>query len=114
MNIEKVLVSDPTDQVAIDLLTAKGVKVDVNTGLNEGQLIQIIPVCSVTYAPILVCNCNLSSEQEYDALIVRSGTTVTAKIIEAGKKLKVIGRAGVGVDNIDVPVATKQGVLVIK
>jgi len=44
MQINKVLVSDPTDAVAIDLLKAKGVVVDVNTGLNEGQLVQIIPV----------------------------------------------------------------------
>lgn len=94
MDIKKVLVSDPTDVIATDLLKAKGVSVDINTGLNESQLVQVIP--------------------EYDALIVRSGTTVTKKIIEAGRKLKVIGRAGVGVDNIDVDAATKQGILVIK
>jgi len=93
MQINKVLVADPTDAVAVDLLKANGVVVDVNTGLNEGQLVQVIP--------------------EYDALIVRSGTQVTKKIIEAGSKLKVIGRAGVGVDNIDVEAATKQGILVI-
>ena len=45
---------------------------------------------------------------------MRSGTKVTADVIEAGKKLKLIGRAGVGVDNIDVEAATKQGVIVIK
>jgi len=49
----------------------------------------------------------------YDALIVRSGTKVPAEIIEAGKKLKVIGRAGVGIDNIDVDAATKEGIVVI-
>lgn len=53
-------------------------------------------------------------DQEYDGVIVRSSTQITAGIISAGKKLKVIGRAGVGVDNIDVNAATSQGVLVIK
>lgn len=52
--------------------------------------------------------------KDYDALIVRSSTQVTADVIEAGSQLKVIGRAGVGVDNIDVDAATKKGVLVIK
>ena len=50
---------------------------------------------------------------DYDVLLVRSGTQVTADVIEAGKKLKVIGRAGVGVDNIDVTKATEKGILVI-
>ena len=52
--------------------------------------------------------------QNYDALIVRSRTQVTAEVIEAGTNLKVIGRAGVGVDNIDVEAASKKGILVIK
>ena len=50
---------------------------------------------------------------EYDALMVRSQTKVTAKIIEAGKNLKIIGRAGVGVDNIDIEAATQKGILVV-
>src|SRR5690606_12806545 len=50
---------------------------------------------------------------EYDTLLVRSQTTVTEKILEAGKKLKVVGRAGVGVDNIDLEAATKRGIIVI-
>src|SRR3989339_1675533 len=50
---------------------------------------------------------------QYDALIVRSATKVTPKIIEAGKNLKIIGRAGVGVDNVDLPTATKNGVIVV-
>jgi len=49
----------------------------------------------------------------YDALIVRSGTKVTKEIIEAGARLKVIGRAGVGVDNIDVETATEKGIMVV-
>jgi D-3-phosphoglycerate dehydrogenase len=50
---------------------------------------------------------------EYDALIVRSGTKVDAGLIQAADKMKVIGRAGVGVDNIDVEAATKRGIMVI-
>ena len=52
--------------------------------------------------------------QNYDGLVVRSATKVTADIIAAAKQLKIIGRAGVGVDNIDCDAATKHGVLVIK
>lgn len=55
----------------------------------------------------------ISVIEKYDALIVRSTTKVTAKVIEAAKKLKVIGRAGVGVDNIDVDAATRKGILVV-
>ena len=50
---------------------------------------------------------------EYDALIIRSGTNVTRKVIDAAKRLRVIGRAGVGVDNVDVPYATERGILVM-
>ena len=52
--------------------------------------------------------------QNYDGLIVRSATKVTADVISAGRKLKIIGRAGTGVDNIDVPAATSHGVIVMK
>lgn len=55
----------------------------------------------------------LAEVPDYDGLIVRSGTTVDADILAAGKKLKVVGRAGIGVDNIDVPAATQHGVLVM-
>src|ERR1035437_9681340 len=50
---------------------------------------------------------------DYDALVIRSATKVTAEVIEAGKNLKVIGRAGVGVDNVDVPAASKRGIIVV-
>lgn len=66
---------------------------DVRTGLPPEQLKAIIG--------------------DYDALMIRSGTTVTADIIEAAGKLRIIGRAGVGVDNVDVPAATKRGVIVV-
>ena len=81
----KVLVSDPIDQAGIDILSQVA-QVDVNTGLSPQELEAIIG--------------------DYDALMIRSGTTVTASMIEAAKKLRIIGRAGVGVDNVDVPAAT--------
>lgn len=88
----KVLVSDKLAQEGIDILKQVG-DVDVNTGLPEDELCKIIG--------------------EYDALVIRSGTQVTAKVLEAAKKLRIIGRAGVGVDNVDVPVATERGVIVV-
>lgn len=88
----KVLVSDPIDQVGIDILSQVA-QVDIKTGLPAEELVKIIP--------------------EYDALMLRSGTQVTKAIIEAGTQLKIIGRAGVGVDNIDVPAATRQGIVVV-
>jgi len=88
----KVLVSDPLAQAGIDLLQEAGLQVDVRTGLSPAQLIAIIP--------------------DYDALIIRSGTQVTAEVIAAAQRLKVIARAGVGVDNIDIPAATRAGVIV--
>jgi len=88
----KILVSDPIDQVGIDILKQVA-QVDIKTGLPEAELVKIIP--------------------EYDALMLRSGTKVTKPIIEAGTQLKIIGRAGVGVDNIDVPAATRQGIVVV-
>lgn len=90
----KVLVSDPISDLGIQQLNdAADVIVDKKTGLKEDELIAIIG--------------------EYDALLVRSQTKVTEKIMEAGKKLKVVGRAGVGVDNIDLEAATKRGIVVI-
>ena len=88
----KVLVSDPIDQVGIDILSQVA-QVDIKTDLSKEQLVEMIP--------------------EYDALMIRSGTRVTAEVIEAGRNLKIIGRAGVGVDNVDVPAATRKGVIVV-
>ncbi|MCT7960400.1 phosphoglycerate dehydrogenase [Laspinema sp. D1] len=88
----KVLVSDPIDQAGLDILSQVA-QVDVKTGLSNEELVQIIP--------------------EYDALMIRSGTRVTQEIIEAGNQLKIIGRAGVGVDNVDVPAATRKGIVVV-
>ncbi|HJJ28896.1 MAG TPA: phosphoglycerate dehydrogenase [Methanocorpusculum sp.] len=87
----KVLVSDPLAKEGVDIL--KGFcEVDEIADLSEDELVKIIG--------------------EYDALIVRSGTQVTARIIEAADKMKYIGRAGVGVDNIDTEAATKKGIIV--
>lgn len=90
--MSKVLVSDPIDQAGIDILSQVAT-VDVKTGLKPAELIEIIG--------------------EYDALMIRSGTRVTQEIIEAGTQLKIIGRAGVGVDNVDVPAATRKGIVVV-
>ena len=88
----RVLVSDKLAEEGIEILR-RVAQVDVNTGLSEDALCEIIG--------------------DYDALVVRSGTQVTAKVLEAAKKLQIVGRAGVGVDNVDVPVATERGVIVV-
>lgn len=90
----KVLVSDPLGQGGLEILRKeKNIQVDEKVGLKPEELKKIIG--------------------EYDALVVRSSTKVTKEIIEAGKKLRVIGRAGVGVDNVDLEAATKQGIIVM-
>jgi len=88
----KILVADSVSEEGIDILRPHA-EIDVKPGLKLEELVSIIG--------------------DYEALIVRSQTKVTAEIIRAGKKLQVIGRAGVGVDNIDVDEATRQGILVV-
>ena len=90
--IMKVLVSDSLAEEGIKRLQS-GADVDVITNLSPEELIQKIG--------------------EYDALVIRSGTKVTSDVIEAAKRLKVIGRAGVGIDNVDVEAATKKGIIVL-
>ncbi len=87
-----VLISDPLAEAGLNLLREAGLYVDVRTGLTPDELIAIIP--------------------DYDALIIRSGTKVTAEVIRAAANLKVIARAGVGVDNIDIEAATEAGIIV--
>lgn len=90
----KVLISDPLAKQGLEILEkAKSIEVDVKIGLKPEELI--------------------ASIGEYDGIIVRSETKVTKEVIEAGKKLQVIGRAGVGVDNINVESATKKGIIVM-
>ena len=80
-------------EVAAILCNIPGIKVDVKTGMKPDELKAVI--------------------KDYDALIVRSATKVTAEIIEAAAKLSAIGRAGAGVDNIDIPAASKRGIVVM-
>jgi D-3-phosphoglycerate dehydrogenase / 2-oxoglutarate reductase len=90
----KILVADPISEKGVEVLRANPkFHVDVNTGLKEDGLLQIIA--------------------DYDALVVRSQTKVNAKVIAAAKKLRVVGRAGVGVDNVDVDAATRRGIIVM-
>ncbi len=92
--MDKVLVSDLLSQQGLDVLINNGnFKVDVELELSPEQLLERIG--------------------NYDALLIRSETRVTADVIDAAKQLKVIGRAGVGVDNIDVEAATRNGILVV-
>ena len=88
----KVLVSDSLSEKGIEILE-KGAEVDVRTGMSPEELKACIG--------------------EYDALVVRSQTQVTEDVIKAAENLKIIGRAGVGVDNIDVEAATQRGIIVI-
>ena len=90
----KVLVSDPLSEVGIKIFEeTPGIDVDVNTGLTPDELKGIIG--------------------QYDGLAIRSATKVTADIIEAADNLKVIGRAGIGLDNVDIPAASKRGIVVM-
>jgi len=92
MESMKILVADEISENGVNILRNAGHDVDVKTGQSEEELVKIIG--------------------EYSAMIVRSATKVTRKIIEASG-LKVIGRAGVGVDNIDLAAATEKGILVM-
>jgi D-3-phosphoglycerate dehydrogenase len=88
----KILVADPLHEAGIELLREAG-EVKVATGLSREELLEKV--------------------KEIDALLVRSATKVTREVIENAPNLKVIGRAGVGVDNIDLPAATERGIVVV-
>jgi len=89
----RVLIADKLSPAAIDIFKQRGVDADVKTGLSKDELLKIIG--------------------DYDGLAVRSATKADKDVIAAGKNLKVIGRAGIGVDNIDIPAATAAGVVVM-
>lgn len=90
----RILVSDKLGAAALERLKEyPDIAVDVKTGLTREQLLEVMP--------------------DYDGLIVRSGTQVTADVLAAGKQLRVVGRAGVGIDNIDVKAASMHGVVVM-
>lgn len=92
--MNNILISDKLSEAGINFLNEQAdTQVHIETGLNEDQLCQIVG--------------------KYDALLIRSSTTVTEKVLEAGKNLKVVGRAGIGVDNVDIPAATARGVIVM-
>lgn len=89
----RVLISDKLSPAAVAIFKERGVEVDVKTGLDKDELAKIIG--------------------DYDGLAIRSSTKVTAKLLEHAHKLKVVGRAGIGVDNVDIPAATARGVIVM-
>eukprot|EP01038_Epipyxis_sp_PR26KG_P007546 gene7546-10283_t len=92
-SLAKILASDSIESVCGKVFKDRGHELVEKPGIKKDELLKIIG--------------------EYDGLVVRSGTKVTREIIEAGTKLKVIGRAGTGVDNIDVRAATSKGILVV-
>lgn len=89
----KVLIADNLSPAAVDIFKARGLEVDLKPGLSKEELIEIIP--------------------QYDGLAVRSACKPDADVIAAAENLKVIGRAGIGVDNIDIKAATAKGVVVM-
>lgn len=92
LNVPKILITDPIDKAGLEILSNIG-QVEVQTKLSPEELREVIP--------------------DYEALMIRSGTRVTQEIIEAATNLKIIGRAGVGVDNIDVAACTRRGIIVV-
>ena len=89
----RVLIADQLSPAAVSIFKERGVAIDVKTGLSKEELEKIIG--------------------DYDGLAVRSATKATEKVIAAASKLNVIGRAGIGVDNIDVQAATAKGIVVM-
>jgi D-3-phosphoglycerate dehydrogenase len=89
----KVLIADELSPKALEIFRGHGVEADVRIGLKKPELLNIIA--------------------DYDGLAVRSATKADKDVIAAAKKLKVIGRAGIGVDNIDIPAATARGIVVM-
>ena len=91
----RVLISDALSPAAVQIFKDRGVEVDFqpNLGKDKDKLAQVIG--------------------GFDGLAIRSATKVTPKILEMAKELKVIGRAGIGVDNVDIPAATAKGIIVM-
>ena len=93
MTAPKVLISDKLDPLSVEIFEKNGVQVDFKPGLKAGELLKIVG--------------------NYDGLAVRSETKVTPEVLAAAKKMKVVGRAGIGVDNVDIPKATEAGIVVM-
>ena len=89
----KVLIADKLSPAAVAIFRERGIDADVKTGLAKEELLKIV--------------------DQYDGIAIRSATKLTADVLNAAKKLKVVGRAGIGVDNVDIPAATAAGVIVM-
>ena len=89
----KVLIADKLSPAAVAIFKERGVEADSITGLSKEELLKIV--------------------DQYDGIAIRSATKITADVIKAAKNLKVVGRAGIGVDNVDIPAATAAGVIVM-
>jgi len=89
----RVLIADKLSPAAVKIFEERGVQADVKTGLSKDELLKIV--------------------DQYDGLAIRSATKVDKDVLAAAKKLKVVGRAGIGVDNVDIPAATAAGVIVM-
>jgi D-3-phosphoglycerate dehydrogenase len=90
----KVLISDKLADAGVKMFQdAEGIEADVNTNLKPEELLDII--------------------KDYEGLVIRSGTKVTEEVLQAATNLKVIGRAGIGLDNVDIPAATRRGIVVM-
>ena len=89
----RVLIADKLSPAALEIFSERGIDADVKTALSKEELLEIAA--------------------DYDGIAIRSATRITADVIKAARKLKVVGRAGIGVDNIDIPAATAAGVIVM-
>jgi D-3-phosphoglycerate dehydrogenase len=89
----KVLIADKLSPATLAIFKERGIEADVKPGLSKDELLKIVG--------------------DYEGIAVRSATKITADVIRASKKLKVVGRAGIGVDNVDIPAATAAGVIVM-
>ena len=89
----RVLIADKLSPAAINIFKQRGVDVDVKTGLSKDELLKIV--------------------DQYDGIAIRSATKIDKDVVAAAKALKVVGRAGIGVDNVDIPAATAAGVVVM-
>ncbi|HEY2071191.1 MAG TPA: phosphoglycerate dehydrogenase [Rhizomicrobium sp.] len=93
MAAPKVLIADKLSPAAVAIFKERGVEADVKTGLSKEELLAIV--------------------DQYDGIAIRSATKITAEVIKAATRLKVVGRAGIGVDNVEIPAATAAGVIVM-
>jgi D-3-phosphoglycerate dehydrogenase / 2-oxoglutarate reductase len=89
----KVLIADKLSPAAVAIFKMRGVEAEVKTGLSKDELLKIV--------------------DQYDGIAIRSATKINAEVIRTAKRLKVVGRAGIGVDNVDIPAATAAGVIVM-